>query len=95
MINWRPITTAPMDSTPVLLWAKEFMDEDFNPSGVIDGYWSGDVDCGWIGAVWNGCHDCWDTREWLEPSHWAPKTVPSRRVVTSKTSRTPIVERES
>ena len=74
---WQSMNSAPLDSTPVLLWHKDFVDEDFNPSGVIDGYFSADADCGWIGAIWNGCQDCWDTIEWLEPSHWMPKINPN------------------
>ena len=73
---WQSMNSAPLDSTPVLLWHKDFVDEDFNPSGVIDGYFSADADCGWIGAIWNGCQDCWDTIEWLEPSHWMHKINP-------------------
>lgn len=47
-MKWFNIKTAPLDSTPVLLWSKEWIDEDFNPSGVVDGYFQEDF--GWVVA---------------------------------------------
>lgn len=74
---WQSMNSAPLDSTPVLLFHKDWIDDDFNPSGVVDGFFTDDVDMGWAGAFWNDCQECWDTRHWLEPSHWMPKEGPT------------------
>lgn len=73
-MKWKSINTAPRDATPVLLWSIEFEDADFNPSGVIDGYF--DEQEGWTGAIWNDCQDCWGTEHGLEPTMWALKIKP-------------------
>lgn len=68
---WYDIKLAPKNGVPVLLWSKDFIDEDFNPSGTIDGYF--DEQRGWTGAIWNGCQDVWDTVPYLEPTHFMLK----------------------
>lgn len=68
---WQPISTAPK-YTPIRLYAQGggFYDEDFNPSGSVEGHWCDDS--GWIGAFWDGEHDCWQRREDIVPTHWMP-----------------------
>lgn len=68
---WNKIEKVPKDGTPILLWSIDFIDEDFNPTGIIDGYF--DEQLGWMGAVWDGCRDSWETKEYLEPSHFVDK----------------------
>lgn len=51
-----------------------FIDEDFNPEGIIEAVCteSGDGEPdSWIGAFWDNDQDCWDTRD-LEvvPTHF-------------------------
>jgi hypothetical protein len=70
--TWQPISTAP-DTQVIRLFASELIDADFNPSGSVEGQWTDDE--GWIGAVWNPCHDCWDTRP-IQPTHWQPLPSP-------------------
>lgn len=68
---WPPIKTAPK-YTPIRLYAQGggFYDEDFNPSGSVEGHWSDDTH--WCGAFWNPEQDCWDRRDGIVPTHWMP-----------------------
>jgi len=72
-MNWKPISTAPKN-TAVLLFSEDFIDEDFNPTGVVDGHWSDDTE--WTIWQWNGYQDCFDTINNVNPTHWAPKLSP-------------------
>lgn len=65
--EWDFIITAPKDGSPLRLFAPYLIDEDFNPSGSVEGYWQDDD--GWVGAVWNSCQDCWDRKK-IKPTHW-------------------------
>jgi hypothetical protein len=73
--RWQPIATAPKH-TPIRLYAQGggFYDEDFNPSGSVEGLWSDDI--GWSGAFWDGEHDCWQRRDDIVPTHWMPLPEP-------------------
>lgn len=71
--GWRPINTAPF-GRPILAYAADLVDEDFNPSGVVDAYWQDDE--GWIGGIWNGSQDCWDAQP-IRPTHWHEKAGPA------------------
>ena len=35
---WFTMDKAPTDGTPVFLWSEEFECADFNPSGIVDGF---------------------------------------------------------
>lgn len=74
-VTWLPIEQAPKDR-PLWLFSPEFIDEDFNPSGVVDGHWN--CDAGWVCWSWNGCQDCYDTLEGQGPTHYAEKIPPNR-----------------
>lgn len=73
--GWQPISTAPK-FVPVRLYAQGggFHDEDFNPSGSVEGHWSDDT--AWCGAFWNPEQDCWDRRDGIVPTHWQPLPNP-------------------
>jgi hypothetical protein len=69
---WQPIETGPKHE-PVLLFSEGFIHEDFNPAGIVEGAWL--EDRGWVGAVWNGEQDCYDTNE-IVPTDWMPLPAP-------------------
>ena len=59
---------------PVLLWSKEWVDEDFNPTSVREGHFvegEGYTSCGW-----NPCQDVFTTEENSSPYMWAKKIGP-------------------
>jgi hypothetical protein len=72
--HWQPIDTANKHGAPVWLFDPALIDEDFNPTGTVDGHWQDDV--GWMGAVWDGYRDEWSTEQ-VNPTHWMPRTKPS------------------
>jgi hypothetical protein len=74
--GWLPISEAP-DNQEVLLWSPDFVDEDFNPDGVIFGYKNFGEDT-WYGAIWNGEQDCWDDRE-VKPIKFMYKPQPPKK----------------
>lgn len=49
-----------------LLFATSLIHEDFNPSGIVEGYWQDGE--GWIAAIWNNDQDCWNAKV-IEPTH--------------------------
>jgi hypothetical protein len=73
LMEWQPIKTADPYGTPIRAYAADLIDPDFNPSGSVEACWVDDI--GWIGAVWNGHHDVWDTRP-IKPTHWMALPVP-------------------
>ncbi|MCK5644299.1 MAG: hypothetical protein KAJ19_26100 [Gammaproteobacteria bacterium] len=73
IVKWQEIESAPKGPM-LLLFSPDFIDEDFNPSGVVDGYWNDDA--GWCCWQWNGCQDCYMTVEGQGPTMWAEKTNP-------------------
>ena len=56
---------------PVFLYSPDFIDEDFNPTGIVDGFWNDDY--GWTIWRWNSCQDCYDTVNFAEPRIFAQK----------------------
>jgi len=72
-VEWNNIATAPADE-PLWLWAPDWVDEDFNPSGVKDGFWS-DAD-GWVVWGWDACNDVFTTIDGANPTKWAYKIKP-------------------
>ena len=73
--TWMPISDAAKRYVSVWLYSADFVDEDFNPTGVVDGYWNDDL--GWTVWWWNGCHDCYDTISMVAPTHFAQKVSPA------------------
>lgn len=74
-MTWQPIKTAPKDNTVIRLYAQGggFYDEDFNPSGSVEGFW---CDGSWSGLFWDNQHDTWFRREGIVPTHWQPLPEP-------------------
>ncbi len=66
------IGEAPTDGTPVLLFSEGFIDDDFCPTGWVEGHC---CDGAWQAAIWNGYTDQWDTRE-VVPTHFQPLPAP-------------------
>ena len=77
--GWQPIETAPK-YTPIRLYAQGggFYDEDFNPSGSVEGHWSDDTH--WSGAFWDPHQDCWYRRDGIVPTHWIPLPAPPEAI---------------
>lgn len=63
---------------PYLLFAKELIDEDFNPSGVVEGFFQDgdDEDAGWLGAIWDNDQDCYNLIP-IKPTHFKEKRGPN------------------
>ncbi|KAA0015477.1 hypothetical protein F0A16_20525 [Salinicola corii] len=70
IVEWRPIEEAEKYGDGCLLHAPNLIHPDFNPKGVVDGYWQDDE--GWIGAIWCAQHDCWHEMV-IHPTHFMPK----------------------
>ena len=68
--RWRPIgqiTDKEKHEPGLWLHDPELIDEDFCPSGCVEGCWCEDE--GWYGAVWNGSQDVWNTSV-ISPTHF-------------------------
>lgn len=70
LVEWRPIEEAEKYDGEFLLYGPSLIDPDFNPTGIVEGHWQDDE--GWVGAVWCGCHDCWNAVV-IEPTHFTRK----------------------
>lgn len=55
----------------VLLFHEDLIDE-FNPEGVVEGFYSTNDDPHFLAGVWNNDQDCWDTLT-IRPSHYMLK----------------------
>jgi hypothetical protein len=70
-LDWRPIHKFTEGKcTPVLLYSPAWVDGDFCPKGVREGFLTDDE--GWISAKWDGHFDDWIAVSNCEPTHWAP-----------------------
>lgn len=68
---WRS-SEPPKDGSAFQAYHPSLVHADFNPQGVVEVVWSGE---GFIGAVWNGCQDCWETQP-VEVAMWRPIVGP-------------------
>lgn len=69
---WRPmveLTTQERYAGSYLLHCPDLISEDFNPQGVVDGYWQDEE--GWLAGVFCGYHDEWHTKV-VNPTHYMP-----------------------
>lgn len=64
---WQPRETAP-DTQVFRAYGPTLIHPDFNPQGSVEACWDGER---FIGAVWDGQFDCWNTVE-IEFTHWMP-----------------------
>ena len=71
--TWRPIETLDLGGDAVLLYAEKWIDEDFNPKGIREGFRNGSDDGPIYSAKWNDCHECWETDVSHEATHWMPR----------------------
>ena len=67
-MKWRSSKTAPRDGTVFRAYGVNLVHADFNPLGQVEAVYDGDR---FIGAVWNGQFDEWNTVE-ITFSHWQP-----------------------
>lgn len=75
LVQWSPVSLAnPPHGVPVWLWSKEWIDEDFNPTGVREGHYIEDL--GYISCGWDPCQDCFTTIENSKPEKWTFKIQP-------------------
>ncbi len=69
--DWQPIETAPKEhNDAILLWSEHYVDEDFNASGIIEGFYL--TDHGWVGAILEPDQDSYHD-ELVSPTHWRYK----------------------
>ena len=70
--RWQPSATAPIDGTAFHAHGPALIDPDYNPWGVVEACFDGER---FIGAVWNGSHDIWNTLP-ITFTAWAPIEAP-------------------
>lgn len=73
---WLPIAQLDVKQNygiPYLLFAKELIDEDFNPSGVVEGFYQEGE--GWLGGVWDNTQDCYIVTT-INPTYFKEKCGP-------------------
>jgi len=59
---------------PVFLWSEEWIDDDFNPTGIREGHFvEGD---GYTSCGWDPCQDVFTTEERSTPTMWSFKIKP-------------------
>ena len=73
--EWIPVTGSnpPPQNEPLWLHSKEWIDEDFNPKGVREGFFYPD---GCFTAKWFDYQDCYVTDDNSKPTHWSPLPSP-------------------
>jgi hypothetical protein len=80
-MTWQPISTNPKDGSAFRAYAPELVDVDFNPGGSVEACFDGER---FVGAVWDGCFDAWNTVP-ITPTHWMPLPDPPSAGPTSPT----------
>lgn len=66
--GWQQRESAPVDGSVFRAYGLSLVHPDFNPWGQVEACFSGEE---FIGAVWDGQHDCWNTVP-IEFTHWQP-----------------------
>lgn len=66
--QWHPLDTIPRDGTTFRAYSPDLVHPDFNPWGSVEAVFDGEK---FIGAVWDGQFDCWNTVE-VSPTLWKP-----------------------
>lgn len=67
-LKWQNVGTAPKDGTPFRAYSADLVHPDFNPWGSVEAVFDGEQ---FIGAVWDGQFDCWNTVP-INPTLWMP-----------------------
>ena len=75
-MNWQPIDTLKLGGDAVLLFSESWIDEDFNPKGIREGFRNESNDGPIYSARWNDCHECWETDIGYEATHWIERPEP-------------------
>ncbi len=65
---WQPLETVPRDGTTFRAYSPDLIHPDFNPWGSVECVFDGER---FIGAVWDGQFDCWNTVP-VTPTLWMP-----------------------
>ena len=63
-------------NTPVLGFAEEWKDEDFNPNGIRECFVNGGYE--WVSAYWFDHQDTYTNGEDCPPTEWMPLPGPPR-----------------
>ncbi|WP_421717464.1 hypothetical protein [Algiphilus sp.] len=71
---WQPIESLTCDHIDVLLYSADWIDPDFCPSGIREGFRNEDDQGPIFAARWDG--DYWVTDEDVQPTHWRRKPRP-------------------
>lgn len=66
--DWNLKDTAPADGSTFRAYGANLIHADFNPWGSVEAVFDGEK---FIGAVWDGQFDCWNTVP-IEFTHWQP-----------------------
>ena len=75
---WYPIETLKCDGEVVLLFSERWIDADFNPEGIREGFRNEDDSGPLYSARWNNCQDCWETDIGFEATHWTSRPAPPK-----------------
>lgn len=68
---------SPPFSEPVDGYHPDWVDEDFNPDGIRECFWTGSEDePHWFCAAWLDYQDCYETVENQPPTHWRKRPAP-------------------
>ena len=76
MNNWKPINTLKMEHGTVLLFSEEWVDYNFNPHGIREGFRNEGDDGPIMSAEWIDDWDCYATDEGYEATHWTELPKP-------------------
>jgi hypothetical protein len=68
--EWQSIETLCCEDGPVLLYSPRWVDPDFNPEGIREGFRSEGPGGPILSARWCDTHDMWETDAQSEPTLW-------------------------
>ncbi len=72
---WQPIEKLKY-GIPVLIYDPAWIDPDFNPKGIREGFRNEDNTGPIWSAKWNDCGDCWETMIDDGGTHWKAQPQP-------------------
>lgn len=78
-LNWQSVSETPAPhGIPVWCCNPAWINEDFNPEGIREGFWNDDGY--WITCGWDPCNDVFTTIEQDTPTMWATRVKPNCQV---------------